>query len=114
MLATRGRWPFWPVVVVLAIGLAATGVLTWISDSSYRRNEDRLLRLRARDVGTVLTSALPGLQTPLASAAALADATHGNQAKFIHLMAPYVGATPRPFLSVSLWAVSHPERGPLA
>jgi type II secretory pathway pseudopilin PulG len=114
VLATRGRWPFWPVVVVLVVGLAATGVLTWISDSSYTRNESRLLRLRARDAGSVLTSALPGLQTPLASAAALADATDGNRGKFKRLMAPYVGGGGRPFISVSLWRVDHPGLAPLA
>ena len=100
---------------MLVVGLAATGVLTWISDTSYMHNENRLLRLRARDVGTVLTSALPSLQTPLASAAALADATHGDKHKFMRLMAPYVGhGGTRPFVSVSLWRVSDPQRGPLA
>lgn len=111
--AKRARWPFWPVVIVLVVGLAAAGVLTWVSYTSYRHNEDRLLHLRARDVGTVLTSALPTLQTPLASAAALADATHGNTQKFTRLMAPYVGDR-RSFVSVSLWSVNHPQAGPLA
>src|SRR5205823_5096506 len=87
----RARWPFWPVVLVLVVGLAATGVLTWVSYTSYTRNHDRLLRLRAHDLGTVLTSALPSIQTPLASAAALADATDGNTEKFRRLIAPYVG-----------------------
>jgi serine phosphatase RsbU (regulator of sigma subunit) len=115
----RGRptgWAFGPVAVVLVVGLAATGVITWVSDSSYMHNEQRLLRLRARDVGAVLTSALPTIQTPLASAAALADATNGNVRKFSRLVAPYVGkqSTGRPFVSVSLWRVRHPRRGPLA
>jgi serine phosphatase RsbU (regulator of sigma subunit) len=101
------------VAVVLVVGLVATGVLTLVSYTSYRHNEDRLLRLRARDIGTVLTSVLPGLQTPLASAAALADATHGNTEKFRGLMAPYVGQR-RPFVSVSLWSVDDPLAGPLA
>ena len=111
----RGRWPFWTAVVVLAVGLVVTGVLTSVSSGLYTRNENRLLDLRARDVGTVLTSALPSIQTPLASAEALADATSGNSSRFRRLVAPYVGqASGQPFASVSLWRVSNPARGPLA
>lgn len=111
----RARWPFWPAVAALVVGLAATGVLTTVSYTSYRHNEDRLLRLRARDIGTVLTSALPTIQTPLASATALADATHGDTQKFRRLVAPYVGqGNGRPFVSVSLWRVHPALRGPLA
>jgi Stage II sporulation protein E (SpoIIE) len=115
-LRGRGaRWPFWPVVLVLVVGLAATTALTLVSHTSYTRNQDRLLRLRAHDLGTVLTSALPTIQTPLASAAALADATHGNTQKFSRLIAPYVGhGKGRSFVSVSLWNVNQPLLGPLA
>lgn len=110
----RGRWwPFWPVVLTVLVGLAATGAVTWVSHTSYTHNEDRLLRSRARDVATVLTSALPSLQTSLASAAVLADATGGNTQKFRAVMAPYVGKG-RPFVSASLWNVVHPLRGPMA
>jgi hypothetical protein len=111
----RGRWPFWPVLVVLAVGLIATGVLTWVSDTSYQHNEYRLLRLRANDVATVLTSALPGIQTPLASAAALADATRGDRERFKRLVAPYVGTGPGSrFVSVSLWDVRRSPPVPVA
>jgi serine phosphatase RsbU (regulator of sigma subunit) len=106
-------WPFSPVVLAVVVGFAATGVLTWVTYTSYTHNEDRLLRLRAGDVGTVLTSFLPSLQTSLATAAALADATDGNTAKFGSLVAPYVGKG-RLFASVSLWNVLHPLRGPVA
>ncbi len=109
VLSSRGRWPFWAVILVLTVGLAATGVLTWISYSSYNRNENRLLRLRARDVGDLVTSARLSIQTPLASAAALADASHANRRKFIRLIAPYVGPR-RPFISASLWQANHPAR----
>lgn len=111
----RVRWPFSPVLIVLVVGLVATGVLTWVSYASYTHNEDRLLRLRAHDIGTVLTSALPGIQTPLASAAALADATHGNVQKFRRLVTPYVGrGASHTFVSVSLWRAAHPLVGPVA
>src|SRR5438067_651189 len=102
----RTQWPFWSVVVVLVVGLVVAAVLTWVSSGDYTRNEKRLLGLRARDVGTALTSALPSIQTPLASAAALADATGGDPHKFKRLVAPYVGVGARyQFVSVSLWAL---------
>jgi hypothetical protein len=108
-------WPFWLAVVVLVVGLGVTGVLTWVSSSLYTGNENRLLRLRARDVSSVLTAALPSLQTPLASAAALADVTGGNFTRFKRFVAPYVGqGPPHPFVSLSLWRVADPQRGPVA
>jgi hypothetical protein len=114
-LRRRGRWPYWAVVAVLVVGLAVTGVLTWISSGTYTRNEKRLLDLRARDIGAVLTSALPSVQTPLASATALADATGGNVPRFRRLVSPYIGqAGGHPFASVSLWRVRDPARVPLA
>jgi hypothetical protein len=111
----RARWPLWPAAIVVVVGLVATGLLTWGTYTSYRHNEDRLLHLRARDVGTVLTSALPTIETPLASAAALADATAGSARKFRRLVAPYVGhGSSDTFVSVSLWRVRGAGRGPLA
>jgi hypothetical protein len=113
--AGRRRWPFWAAVVVAAVGLAATAALTWASASDYSRNETRLIDLRARDVAAALSSVLPGIQTPLASASALANATGGSVAKFRTFIAPYVGSgAGRPFASVSLWRVGQGRRGPLA
>jgi serine phosphatase RsbU (regulator of sigma subunit) len=100
----RSRWPYWVAVAVCVVGLVVTGVLVWISASTYTRNENRLLSLRARDAGTLLTGALPNLQIPLASAAALADATDGDVSKFQSFISPSVGAQgKRQFVSVSLW-----------
>ena len=111
----RGRWPVSLVAVVLVVGLLVTGALTVVSSALYTRNERRLLGLRARDVGTALTAALPSIQTPLASAAALADATGGDMQKFKRFVAPYVGqGGAAPFVSVSLWRVSDPAQGPVA
>jgi serine phosphatase RsbU (regulator of sigma subunit) len=102
-------------LIVLVVGLVVTGLLTWVSADLNSRNEKRLLGLRARDVGTVLTGALPSIQTPLASATALADATKGNAAEFKRLVGPYVGHAPGDtFTSVSLWRVSDPAKGPVA
>ena len=57
----------------------------------YNHNETRLLKLRARELSLVLSTAVPTLQTPLASAAELADATGGSAAKFRAFMTPLVG-----------------------
>ncbi len=110
--AGRTRWPFWPALAVLVVGLVATGVLTWVSAAQYNRNEKRLLDLRARDVGAVLTTALPSIQTPLASATALADATGGSVPRFKQFMAAYVGPG-KDFVSASLWRSDAPQRGPV-
>ncbi len=84
------------------IGLVITAALSLTSLAVYNRNESRLLDLRVRELGLVLTATVPSLQTPLASAAELADATGGSPQKFRAFMAPYVGPG-RQFASASLW-----------
>ena len=72
-----------------------------------------MLNLRVRDAGALVAEAVTGVQTPLASAAALADATGGDVAKFKEFIAPYVtGKTPQ-FVSVSLWRLGSDQTGPL-
>ena len=103
--AVRERWPFWIPVAVLVLGLIVTGVLTWASRTAYVNNEKRTLRLRGREIGSVISEALPSIQTPLASAAALAVATNGDVRKIRQFIATYVGAPPRPFISASVWPI---------
>ena len=97
----RGRAP-WLAAAVLVSVLFVALALAWTSRSLYEHNEDRLLDSRVRELGLVLAGAVPSIQTPLASAAALADATNGDPQKFRAFMAPYVGPG-RQFTSVSLW-----------
>ncbi len=87
---------------VLVVGLLVTGALAVASLKIYNDNEDRLIGLRVRELGLVLSGALPSVQTPLASAAELADATRGDAQKFRAFMAPYVGPG-KQFVSASLW-----------
>jgi hypothetical protein len=102
--AVRERWPFWVPVGILIVGLLVTGTLALVSNSLCVNNEKRLLDLRVREVGSVLAGAQPGVQTPLASAAALANATNGDVPKFRRFITPYVGVSPgHQFVSVSLW-----------
>jgi serine phosphatase RsbU (regulator of sigma subunit) len=92
-------------VVVLFVSLALIGLLTWASWADHNSNEQRLLDVRVREAGSVLTAALPTVQTPLASAAELAQATNGDPQRFKGFIAPYVGGAGRPFVSASLWSL---------
>ena len=85
------RRPSAAALVTLGVGLLITAALAIAAAVLYHHNERRLLNLRVRELGLVLGGATQSVQTPLASAAALADATGGDPARFRALMAPYVG-----------------------
>ncbi len=97
-------------LAVLVAGVVVTATLTAIAAALYDRNEDRLLSLRARQLVLVLTSAEARTQTPLASAAALADATNGNVAQLRGFLSTSVGPR-RQFVSAVLWPLDsrHPR-----
>ena len=106
------RWrPSRVAWIALLLGLAVTVAFSLTSLALYDQNENRLLRLRAREVGSVLTAVVPSIQTPLASAAELADATAGNAQKFRVFVAPYVGPG-RQFASASLWRLGVAKAAP--
>ena len=106
-------WPYWSVVAVAVVGLLVTVGLIVVSTILYHNNENRLLKLRTRDIGSVLTAALPTLQTSVASTATFAEATNGNAGKFDNFAQQFAGpGGGRPFASMSLWRVDHPESGP--
>jgi serine phosphatase RsbU (regulator of sigma subunit) len=107
------RWPFGSAVTVAIVGLLVTVGLIVVSAILYANNEHRLLSLRTRDIGSVLTAAVPGIQSAVASTATFAEATNGNAHKFDNFAGQYVGqGNGRPFASVSLWRVDNPEAGP--
>ena len=109
----RPRVAWWgPAATVLVATVVAAGALAMISHSLFTRNEQRLLRLRVREAASLIASSLPDLQTPLASAAELADATGGEVAKFRRFAAGYVGAT-KSLVSLSLWRRGAIASGPL-
>jgi serine phosphatase RsbU (regulator of sigma subunit) len=89
-------------IIALALGLLVTAALSVTTALLHDHNELRLLRLRARELSLVLTAVVPSVQTPLASAAELADATDGNPQKFRRFIDAYVGPG-RQFSSASLW-----------
>ncbi|MFL5863353.1 MAG: PP2C family protein-serine/threonine phosphatase [Solirubrobacteraceae bacterium] len=121
MTAARAAWraspgSYWLPTATLIIGLIVTGALALVSHSQYVANEKRVLKLRVRDANALVSSALPSVQTPLASAAVLADVTNGNVAKFKRFAAPYVGSPTRgrEYISLSLWRVGALASGPVA
>ncbi|HLH15526.1 MAG TPA: hypothetical protein VKV16_12095, partial [Solirubrobacteraceae bacterium] len=99
--------------VALLLGLAVTAGLALTAHILYDHNEHRLLKLRARELALVLAATAPTVQTPLASAAELANATAGDTRKFRAFIAPDVGAG-RSFSSVSLWSLHGARARPLA
>jgi serine phosphatase RsbU (regulator of sigma subunit) len=113
--ASSSRWFLWLPAATLIIGLVVTLALVLVSHSQYTSNETRLLKLRVRDAGALVTAATPNIETPLASTAELADATNGNVQKFKKFAAPYLltGALHQ-FGSISLWKLSALDAGPVA
>jgi serine phosphatase RsbU (regulator of sigma subunit) len=110
MRSAKSWSPARAAALALLVGAVVTAGFALTSLALYRSSENRLLDLRAREVGSVLTAAVPSLQTPLASAAALADATRGDRQKFRAFVAPYVGVG-KQFISISLWPLgqAHPK-----
>jgi serine phosphatase RsbU (regulator of sigma subunit) len=107
----KQRWPQRLTVIVLATGLVVTATLAWTTWELHQSNEDRLLRQRVREAASVITTALPSIQTPLASAAELADATDGNEKRFARLIDRYLlDDDPKdgnePFVGASIWQVN--------
>jgi serine phosphatase RsbU (regulator of sigma subunit) len=108
-----GRW-LWLPLGTLLVGLLLTALLAFGAAAQYRSNENRLLKLRVRDAGSLLTAAIPDVQSSLASAAELAAATNGNVQRFRAFVMPLVGTgAGHQFVSASLWRLSRAQRGPL-
>lgn len=114
VLSSVWQWrPSRAAAIAFFLGIVVTVALAVTSLVLYDRNEDRLLTLRVRQLGLVLTAVVPSIQTPLASAAELADATNGSAQKFRAFMAPYVGPG-RLFASASLWPLGPVHPAPTA
>lgn len=96
-------------IVVLLVGLLVMGGLTWATAEIYDHNEDRIVELRVREVGLVLSGAVAGNEARLKSAAELAEATGGDPDKFRAFMAPYL-TKGGPYTSASLWSTSSLNR----
>ena len=90
---------------MLVAGLVLTAALGWLAASIHARNEDRLLNLELRQAASVVSEAIPTIQIPLTSAAALAEATGGDPSHFHQYMESFVTGS-GPFVSAELWRVT--------
>ena len=106
------RWSYRWVWVVVVVGVLVTAGLALASAELASSNEQHLLTLRSKEVGSALTSALPDTQTPLGAAVALADLTGADRARFSAYAATYVGPG-RQFTSMSVWRIGQLSRGPV-
>jgi serine phosphatase RsbU (regulator of sigma subunit) len=99
-------------VAVLLAGLALTLAVVVATQAAFESNEDRLLQQRTREAAAVLTAALPGIQTPLASAAQVAEQDGGDQVSFTRIMSALV-TSGGPYVSASLWRADTDTLRPL-
>ena len=107
----RSSWrPSQVTALTFVVGVVVTAALALTALALYDNNENRLLHLRVRELALVLQGVIPATETPVASAAALADATNGSAAKLRAFIAPEIAPRGR-FTSVSLWPLGRP--GPL-
>ena len=77
--------------VVVVVGLAVTAALTLGARAVHDSNEKRLLNQRSRELGDVLGATIQSLQTPLVSAAEVAEATNASPPRVGKLLAPLAG-----------------------
>ncbi|MGO9872518.1 MAG: PP2C family protein-serine/threonine phosphatase [Acidimicrobiia bacterium] len=89
---------------VLVAGFAMTVVLALSARAVNNSNENRLLRERIQEADAAITAAIPSIETPLASAAEVAEATNASGASFSQVIAPLVGPG-RAFVSAAIWPV---------
>ncbi len=98
----------------MVVGVVLTAAVTVATFAAHTSNEQRLLRQRTREAGTVFTAALPTIQTPLLSTAEVAEITNGDPATFQRALASQVGPNPgQRFVAAALWSPADPSR-PLA
>jgi serine phosphatase RsbU (regulator of sigma subunit) len=114
--AALRSWRWWrpsrAAFFAFFMGLVITVALVLTSLGLYNRNERRLLNLRVKELNLVVAATVPTVQTPLASAAELANATGGSPGKFRAFMAPHIGIRPGQFVSVSLWPLGRGRPAP--
>lgn len=89
------------------LGLLLTVGLTWAARAAHEENEDRLLRQQAFEVAAVLTAAVPSIEGPLVTSAALV-AVEADPQIFRTVMGTQVGPDKR-FASASVWTASDAE-----
>jgi serine phosphatase RsbU (regulator of sigma subunit) len=94
-------------IAVIVAGVVIVGGATIVTEVLHRDTEQRLLDQRTGEAGAVLSTAISGLQTPLSSAAELAETTNGDPDAFRAVMGRLVGrATGNRFVAAQLYSAS--------
>src|SRR4029079_2247678 len=96
-------WSHTATLVVLVVGLGVTAALRLGARLVTDSNERGLLRQRARESGDVLSATIQSLQTPLASAAEVAEAPDANSQRVGRLLTPIVSPNSI-FVSAAVWS----------
>ena len=107
--APRG-YPAWFSVAVLITGFAVTSALTWGAVTIHAHNESRLLDVELGQAASIVSVAIPSIESPLTSASNIASVTNGDPTQFRKYMGPYAYVGPYGitglFASASLWHVT--------
>jgi hypothetical protein len=91
---------------VTAVVLALSLVLAWLASAVNANNNQRLLEQQVAEAATLLTTQVAVIQTQMADAGQVADATNGTPGPFTR----FAGATlDAPGMSLSLWRVTRGE-----
>jgi serine phosphatase RsbU (regulator of sigma subunit) len=96
--------PYATTLAVVVAGVVIVGAAVVVTELVHRDTEQRLLDQRTGEAGAVLATAISGIQTPLQSAAELAETTNGDPDAFQAVIGRLVGlATGQRFVSASLY-----------
>jgi serine phosphatase RsbU (regulator of sigma subunit) len=105
--------PAWLTVVVLLVSVGITTTLSLSAASIHQHNEARLLQVEVGQAASVVSVAIPSIESPLTSAVDLAALTNGSASGFSTYMGPYVKGGSL-FVSTSLWHVTPSGPTPVA
>jgi serine phosphatase RsbU (regulator of sigma subunit) len=93
-------------LVVVLVGVSLSVALGVVLERVHDDNEARLLQQRTLEAAAVLMAAVPGIESPLASAAEFSEATDGDVvAPFRRLFEPIVERA-TPFVAASIWQIN--------
>lgn len=93
------------------MGAVVIASLAWLSGVVSSHTQSHLLSIQTDAAGVLLGEGVSLIQTPLTTAAAVAQASHGDVAAVERSIGTDVGAQPRLFRSFSLWELT--ARGPV-
>jgi serine phosphatase RsbU (regulator of sigma subunit) len=96
-------------IVVAIVGAVVLGSLVWLTGLVNGHTQSRLLATQTDAAGVVLGEAVRTIGTPLTTAVAVADASHGDVAAVERYVLPDVGKRSATFDSLSLWRITSSE-----